>query len=332
MLQVARKARPEPVGSVGSALRTLDAEASGIAALAAALDGELGGRFAEAVELLRGIRGRAIVTGMGKSGHIGRKVAATLASTGTPAFFVHPGEASHGDLGMITTEDAVIALSWSGETVELGDIINHARRFRVPLLAVTANEASALGRASDIVLLLPKAREACPHGLAPTTSTVMQLALGDALALALLETRGFTVGDFKNFHPGGKLGASLTFVRDLMHAGDRLPLVLPETAMSDVILEMSAKGFGCVAVVAADGRLAGILTDGDLRRNMEPGLLVRCAHDVMTRTPITIEPDALASAALQVLDSRKRSVLLVVEQERPVGILHIHDLLRAGVV
>jgi arabinose-5-phosphate isomerase len=332
MPQVARQARREPSSQVRSALRTLDAEGSGIAALAAALDGVLGERFADAVELLRGIRGRAIVTGMGKSGHIGRKVAATLASTGTPAFFVHPGEASHGDLGMITSEDAVIALSWSGETVELRDIINHARRFRVPLVAVTASETSALGRASDIVLVLPRAREACPHGLAPTTSTVMQLALGDALALALLESRGFTVGDFKNFHPGGKLGASLTFVRDLMHEGERLPLVGPDTAMSEVILEMSAKGFGCVGVVAADGRLAGILTDGDLRRNMGPGLLVRTADEVMTRTPITIEPDALASSALQILDSRKRSVLLVVEQERPVGILHIHDLLRARVV
>src|SRR5229473_6856036 len=241
--------------AVQSALRTLDAEGSGITALAAALQSDLGVGFTAAANLIRGAKGRLIVTGMGKSGHVARKIAATLASTGTPAFFVHAADASHGDLGMITSDDVMLALSWSGETEELKDLINYSRRFRIALIAVTVNLESMLGKAADIVLVLPSAREACPHNLAPTTSSLMQLALGDALAIALLESRGFTAVDFGLLHPGGKLGALLTFVRDLMHGGAEMPLRPIGTQMSDALVEMSAKGFGCVGITDASGYL-----------------------------------------------------------------------------
>src|SRR5580700_11897303 len=250
---------PDANPHVASALRTLETEREGVAALATAMCDGLGASFAAAVEAIRKVRGRVIVTGMGKSGHVGRKIAATLASTGTPAFFVHAAEASHGDLGMITSDDVMLVLSWSGETEELKDVIAYSRRFRIGLIAVTVNAESTLGKAADVVLALPTAREACPHNLAPTTSSLMQLALGDALAIALLESRGFTAIDFGVFHPRGKLGAALKFVRDIMHTGDAVPLIRRGAPMSEAIVEMTAKGLGCVAVTNANGKLAGII-------------------------------------------------------------------------
>jgi|SRR5581483_8530533 len=317
--------------AVASALRTLETGSQGIAALAAALQGALGAAFAESVELIRGAKGRVIVTGLGKSGHVARKFAATLASTGTPAFFVHAAEASHGDLGMITPDDVIVALSWSGEQPEMKNLVNYSARFAIPMIALTSNAQSSLGQAARIVLELPKAREACPHNLAPTTSTLMQAAIGDALAIALLESRGFTALEFANFHPGGKLGAMLKHTSDLMHTGDELPLKPLGTRMSDALKEMSAKGFGCVAIVDARGLIAGIITDGDLRRQMRPDLLSATVDEVMTRNPRTIARDSLASEALELLNSSKITTLIVTDAGRPVGIIHLHDLLRAGV-
>jgi arabinose-5-phosphate isomerase len=291
----------------------------------------LGAPFVAAVDTIRGARGRVIVTGMGKSGHVARKIAATLASTGTPAFFVHAADASHGDLGMITSDDVMLALSWSGETEELRDLINYSRRFRIALIAITVNVESTLGKAADIVLALPEIREACPHNLAPTTSSLMQLALGDALAIALLESRGFTAIDFGVFHPRGTLGAALKFVRDVMHPGAAVPLIKRGAPMSEAIVEMSAKGFGCVAVTEKNGNLAGVITDGDLRRHMRKDLLQASVDTVMTALPKTVRPGQLASEALQILNSSKITALIVVESDRPVGIVHFHDLLRAGV-
>ena len=318
-------------GLLQSALRTFEAEASGIAALAQAIGNGLGGPFVAAVDLIRAARGRVIVTGMGKSGHVGRKVAATLASTGTPAFFVHPGEASHGDLGMITSNDVIMALSWSGETSELKDLTDYSRRFGIGLIAVTANADSTLGKASDVALVLPQAREACPHNLAPTTSSLMQTALGDALAVALLESRGFTAVDFGMLHPGGRLGAMLRFVRDIMHTGEAVPLAQIGTRMSEAIVEMSAKGFGCVGIVDAAGELAGIVTDGDLRRHMQDRLLEQRVETIMTARPKTVRSDQLAMEALQILNAAKITALMVVDDGKPVGVVHFHDLLRAGV-
>jgi arabinose-5-phosphate isomerase len=316
---------------IACALRTLETEADGLAALGAAIADGLGSAFTAAIEMVAAAEGRVIVSGMGKSGHIGRKIAATLSSTGTPAFFVHPAEASHGDLGMITPDDVIVALSWSGETAELKNLIDYSRRFRIGLIAVTTEAASTLGRAADIALVLPQVREACPHNLAPTTSSLMQLALGDALAIALLESRGFTASDFRDLHPGGRLGALLKFTRDLMHGGDAMPLRPIGTKMSDAVLEMSAKGFGCVGITDGAGRLIGIITDGDLRRHMRPDLLDARVEEVMTKGPTTIRPDQLASEALEILNSLKRTVLFVVEGERAIGVVHMHDLLRAGV-
>jgi arabinose-5-phosphate isomerase len=318
--------------AIASATRTLQLEAEGLNALMAALAGDLVDGFAEAVELLRTCRGRVIVTGMGKSGHVGLKVAATFSSTGSPAYFVHPSEASHGDLGMITREDVIVAFSWSGETVELGNIVSYSRRFAVPLIAVTSNPGSTLGQAAEVVLALPQAKEACPHGLAPTTSTVMQLALGDCLAIALLESKGFTARDFKTLHPGGQLGARLKFVGDLMHKGDRLPLAPADAIMSEAIVVMTEKALGCLGVVDENGLLKGIITDGDLRRHMGNGLLEQRAGEIMTPEPKTVSPDLLASAALEMLNASKITTLFVVEDGRPVGIVHVHDLLRVGVV
>jgi arabinose-5-phosphate isomerase len=268
---------------------------------------------------------------MGKSGHVGQKIAATLASTGTPAQFVHPAEASHGDLGMITRSDIILALSWSGETAELANLITYARRFAVPLIAMTSRADSALGRAADIVLHLPKVQEACPHGLAPTTSTLIQLALGDCLAIALLEGRGFTASDFKVLHPGGKLGAKLRLVREIMHSGEKMPLVSLQTRMSDAVVTMTARSFGCLGVLAEDGGLAGIITDGDLRRHMSPELLTRNAGQIMTRKPRTVSSGTLLSEALQIINEQRITALFVVDDGKPAGIVHIHDLLRAGV-
>jgi arabinose-5-phosphate isomerase len=316
---------------IGSAVRALAVESEGLDALSAALRNGLGGAFLAAVKMIRMAAGRVIVTGMGKSGHIGRKVAATLASTGTPAFFIHAGDAGHGDLGMITPQDVVIAMSWSGETAELQSLIDYTRRFKIGLIALTARADSTLGKAADITLTLPDAREACPHNLAPTTSSLMQLAMGDALAIALLESRGFTAVDFGVFHPSGKLGAALKFARDLMHDSATMPLVQLGTKMSDAIVVMTGKGFGCVGIIDVQGLLAGIITDGDLRRNMRPDLLSAQVDDVMTRNPKTVRPDQLASEALEILNSSKITALIVAEGKKPVGILHLHDLLRAGV-
>lgn len=327
----AKKAKPVSDAYLASAFRTLDTESEGLAALTAAMGGGLAAPFAAAVETIRAARGRVIVTGMGKSGHIARKIAATLASTGTPAFFVHAADASHGDLGMITSDDVMLALSWSGETEELKELINYSRRFRITLIAVTVNLESTLGKAADIVLALPSAREACPHNLAPTTSSLVQLALGDALAIALLESRGFTAVDFGIFHPGGKLGAALKFVRDVMHPGVAVPLIARGAPMSEAIVEMSAKGFGCVAVTEPNGKLAGVITDGDLRRHMGAHLLQTPVDAVMTASPKTVRPNQLVGEALQLLNASKITALIVVEAGRPVGIVHFHDLLRAGV-
>jgi arabinose-5-phosphate isomerase len=316
--------------AIASALRTLEAEGSGVDALAAALKDGLGTAFSAAIELIRAAKGRVIVTGMGKSGHVARKIASTLASTGTPAFFVHPSEASHGDLGMIANDDVILALSWSGETSELKNITDYSRRYGIKLIAMTAIPESALAKLADIVLTLPQAREACPHNLAPTTSSLMQLALGDALAIALLESHGFTAVDFGLLHPGGKLGTLLKTVRDAMHTGSMMPLAPLGTRMSDAILEMTARGFGCVGITDARGLLVGIITDGDLRRHMRNNLLDAQVDDVMTRGPKTVRPDQLLSETLDILNSTKVTALFAVESGKPIGIVHVHDLLRAG--
>jgi arabinose-5-phosphate isomerase len=326
-----RLLRDDLGAAIASAARTLQLETEGLSALKAALASDLIDSFAAAVEMLRACRGRVIVTGMGKSGHVGLKVAATLSSTGTPAYFVHPSEASHGDLGMITRDDVIVAFSWSGETVELGNIVSYSGRFAVPLIAVTSNARSTLAEAAELVIALPQAKEACPHGLAPTTSTVMQLALGDCLAMALLDSKGFTARDFKALHPGGQLGARLKFVSDLMHKGDRLPLAQADVVMTEAIVVMTEKALGCLGVVDDNGFLKGIVTDGDLRRHMGNGLLSRRVQEIMTPAPKTVSPDLLASAALEIINSSKITTLFVVENGRPVGIIHIHDLLRAGV-
>ncbi len=327
----ARHEKPLAVSSRESAIRTVATERAGLDALADALGGELGAGLERAVAALAGVQGRVIVTGMGKSGHVGRKIAATLASTGTSAHYVHPAEASHGDLGMIQRNDAILALSWSGETAELKDIVGYARRFRVTLIAITSNSESTLGREADICLTLPKALEACPNGLAPTTSTTMQLALGDALAVALLETRGFSAQDFGVFHPGGKLGAQLKQVREVMHSGTRLPVIDVTATVSAAVAEISAKGFGCVMVIAADGSLAGIITDGDLRRKLRPDLMALNVTEVMSTQPRTVSPDTLLARALEIQESARITALVVAENGRPVGIVHYLDLLRAGV-
>jgi len=317
--------------SVSSARRTIETEQSGLNALLAALDDGLAEPFAKAIRTIRDATGRVAVTGIGKSGHIARKVAATLASTGTPAQFVHPAEASHGDLGMVAEDGVVLALSWSGETVELKSLIEYSSRFGIPLIAVTARPDSTLARRSDIVLTLPMAEEACPHGLAPTTSTMMQLALGDALAIALLEDRGFTAQRFREFHPGGQLGASLRLVREIMHVDASMPIAALGTGMGEAILAMTEKGFGCLGIADRDGCLVGIITDGDLRRHLGPDLLSQTVEVVMTRTPKTIPPDMLVGSALEILNHAKITTLFVVEGDKPVGIVHLHDLLRAGV-
>jgi arabinose-5-phosphate isomerase len=317
--------------AIASATRTLDLECDGLAAVRAALDNGLAAPFAEAVALIKGVRGRVIVSGIGKSGHVGQKIAATMASTGTPSFFVHPTEASHGDLGMITRDDVILALSWSGETLELKNIITYSRRFAVPMIAITSNAASALGQQSDVVLQLPRVKEACPHGLAPTTSTVMQLAIGDCLAVALLESRGFTAQDFKMFHPGGSLGASLKYVSDLMHKADRLPLAGKSTPMAEALVVMTEKSFGCLGIVDGKGKLVGVVTDGDLRRHMGAKLLKATAGEIMTAKPKTVAPTMLASAALELINASRITSLFVVDKGKPVGIVHVHDLLRAGV-
>ena len=312
-----------------AARRVLKLEGDALAALAEGLDDT----FVETIDRLHAVPGRIIVTGMGKNGHVGSKIAATLASTGSPAQFVHPGEASHGDLGMITAKDAVLALSNSGRTTELSDLVAYTRRYDIPLIAITGERASALSEAADVALILPRMPEACPMGLAPTTSTTMALALGDAVAIALLERRGFSAADFQVFHPGGALGKRLLKVADVMHGAEELPTCSLDCPMAEAILIMTAKRFGCVGVVDDSGTLTGIITDGDLRRHMDNDLLAQRAGDVMTGAPKSIRPQALAVEALRMMNMTDRPItsLFVVDGEQPVGIVHIHDCLRSGV-
>ena len=328
--QVAAATDPTADADLAVARAVLGTEIAGLTALSAGLDAS----FARAVALMAETRGRVIVSGMGKSGLVGRKIAATLASTGTPAFFVHPGEASHGDLGMVIAGDLALVISNSGETAELGNLIGHVRRIGLILIAITTAGGSSLAKDADVALLLPQVAEAGPIGLAPTTSTTMQMALGDALAIALLTRRGFTAADFHRIHPGGRLGQSLRRVRDVMHAETAVPLCPPDTLMDRALLVMTEKRFGCLGVLDGDGRLAGIVTDGDLRRAMGPDLLSRRVAEVMTRDPRTIGPDALVEEALHLMNAPERPVtalFVIGADRRPLGILHIHDLLRAGV-
>jgi len=313
--------------ALDSARRVLQLEAQGLEQLWRGLDH----RFSAALDLLAGIQGRIIVTGMGKNSHIGAKIAATMASTGTPSYFVHPAEASHGDLGMVTAGDAILALSNSGETSELADIVAYSRRFSIPLVAITSGAQSTLARRADVALVLPAAAEACPMGLAPTTSTTIALALGDALAVGLLERKGFSAHDFGTLHPGGRLGRRLLKVSDIMHSGKGMPLAEADLSMAEVIVLMTGKSFGCAGIVSPEGLLIGIITDGDLRRHMDSALLGMRAHEVMTSNPKTIRPDALAAEALGTMNQRQITSLFAVADGRPVGIIHIHDCLRAGV-
>lgn len=331
MNAIPMKKSPESNASIASALRTVMTEQQGMTALVAALENGLAEPFAKAVEIVSKISGRVIITGVGKSGHISAKIAATLASTGTPAFFVHPAEANHGDLGMIARNDAIVAISWSGESAELKNIVAYSRRFSIPLVAITSGETSALAREADVVLLLPKVPEACPHGLAPTTSTMLQLVIGDALAIALLEQRKFTPDQFRTFHPGGQLGASLMQVREIMHIGDRIPVALIGSGLKEAIETLSRKRFGCVCIVNDDGTIAGIVTSGDLARNLDRALGSLLVDDIMTRTPKVIDADTLAGEAMALLEENRISALLVVENDRPIGIVHFHDLLKIGV-
>ncbi|MBM3098243.1 KpsF/GutQ family sugar-phosphate isomerase [Gluconobacter cerinus] len=316
-----------------SALHTLAVERQGLEALESALGGALGQAFRHAIERILLCSGRLIVTGIGKSGHIGRKIQATLASTGTPSLFVHPAEAAHGDLGMVAAGDVILALSNSGETTELAAILSYASHRQLDVIAITSVETSALARAAKIALVLPPAREACPMGLAPTTSTLLQLALGDALAIALLEKRGFTANDFSVFHPGGRLGARLRPVRELMHTGEALPLGEKSLSLRSVILEMTHKAFGCMGVTDENGALCGLITDADLRRALHSDLDTTTAEEVMNLSPTTTAPSTLAQDVLLLMNARSKpitSLFVVGEDGRPQGIIHLHDLLRAG--
>jgi arabinose-5-phosphate isomerase len=310
--------------------RTLDLEIAGLEAVRATLDGSLGQNLLAAVELIRGRTGRILVTGVGKSGHIGRKIAATLTSTGSPAHFLHAGEAGHGDLGLLQPQDTVLALSKSGETPDLAPILDYTRRFHIPLIALTGSAASTLGGIAEICLELPAMPEACPNNLAPTTSTMMQLAVGDALAVCLLEARGFSSTEFHALHPAGRLGATLRRASTLMHTGDRLPLVREGTLLSAAIVEMTSKGFGVTAVLDGTGALTGILTDGDLRRTFKQAFTDRPVEQAMTTHPWTIGQDALAPEVLFQMNARGVTTVFIVEEGQPTGVLHIHDLLRIG--
>lgn len=317
---------------LASAIRVLETEARGLQDLAKFLNEN----FVQAIEMISAAEGRVIVTGMGKSGHIGKKIAATMASTGTPAFFVHPAETSHGDMGMIVRGDVVLALSNSGEAKELGDLIEYTRRFAIPLIGITSKPQSTLATKSDIALLLPPAPEACPNGLAPTTSTTMTLALGDAIAITLLEKKGFTEKDFKVFHPGGKLGQQLMKVSEIMHSGAEVPVASEDISVAAAIEIITAKGFGCIGLTDKDGKLSGIITDGDIRRKLADGLLNKAAKEIMTRGPKTASPDTLVAEAMAVMNDAKNSfrritcLMIVDGAGKPAGLLHIHDCLRAG--
>ncbi|MFV0256387.1 KpsF/GutQ family sugar-phosphate isomerase [Candidatus Liberibacter solanacearum] len=318
--------------AIQSALQSIEIGKKGLSSLESSLLGELSSHFSRAVETIKAIRGRVVVTGIGKSGHIGSKLASTFASTGTPSFFVHAAEANHGDLGMITQDDVIIALSWSGESNELKAILCHARRFSIPLIAITSENKSILACHADIVLKLPKEPEACPYGLAPTTSTIMQLAIGDALAMALMETENFTENDFYALHPGGKLGSLFTCATDVMHTGTRLPLVKMGSLLIDAIPVLSEKRFGCIAVVDEDQRLKGIVTEGDIFRNFRKNLNVLTVEDIMTKNPKVISEDTLLTVSMQFLKQHNISVLMVVDaNQKIIGIVHFLDLLRFGI-
>jgi arabinose-5-phosphate isomerase len=317
---------PQAEADLAVARRVLQLEAAGLAALSAVLDGT----FSSVVDILIGTKGRVVVSGMGKSGHIARKIAATLASTGTPSHYVHPAEASHGDLGMITRIDSVVALSNSGETPELLDLIEYTRRYSIPLIGLTGIKGSSLERAADATLVIPNSEEACSRTFAPTTSTTVMLALGDAISIALLERRGFSADEFRDRHPGGTLGRRLIRAGDIMHSGDSMPLVDRSAPMAEALIVMSSKSLGCAGVVDESGRLIGIITDGDLRRHMGDGLLARSAGEVMTPSPRSIDRATLAAEALGIMNDRSITSLFVVEDDAPVGVLHIHDCLRAG--
>ena len=319
-------------GDLAAARRVLSAASGALAALAEALDGD----FTRAIGLILAAKGRVIVSGMGKSGHVARKIAATLSSTGTPAYFVHPAEASHGDMGAITRQDVLLLLSWGGETAELSDLITYAKRHRIPIIAIGANPDSTLIKAADVTLLLPRAPEACPMGLAPTTSTTMMMSLGDALAVALMERKGFSADQYRDLHPGGSLGRALIRVSDLMHGKDELPLASQDASMREVLLVMAERRFGCVGLVDAAGGLAGIITDGDLSRHIDgDGFLSRKASGIMTHNPKIARPGQLAAEALAFMNENKITRLFVLDEadaaRKPVGILHIHDCLRAGI-
>ncbi len=328
---------PETVSAIQTAFATFR---EGFTAAEAALEQpDLHKAVTEAVATISGIKGRLIVTGLGKSGHIASKLAATFSSTGTPAYFVHPAEASHGDLGMIQSGDVVLMLSWSGETKELSDLAAYTRRFRVPLILITGNGTSYLARAADIALVLPQVREACPHNLAPTTSTLLQLALGDAIAVTLLQQKGFTESSFHKFHPGGKLGAALTMVSQIMHGRDQLPLVGPDEPVIGVIAALSARNFGIVGIADAAGKLVGVITDGDIRRylerssdgSMKSAMQQTFAKDIMTRNPACLEPERLAGRALNMMQERRISAAFVLQDEKPVGLVTVLQLLNSGV-
>lgn len=313
-----------------SAKETIDREIAALRIMESMLDETL----SKALDLMQNCKGRVIITGMGKSGHIARKIAATLASTGTPSFFIHPGEASHGDLGMLTSQDIVIAISNGGESKELSDILLYCKRYNIHLIAITKNPQSTLGQSAEIVLKLPNNGEACPLGLAPTSSTTATLVMGDILAIALMERKGFTATDYKQRHPGGKLGAILCKVADLMHSGNEMPLVNEDAIMQEALLEMSAKMLGCVGIVDKEGNLTGIITDGDLRRWMSPSLITEKVTTVMTKNPKTISPTALAVEAVYTMNNTGKGItnLFAVENKKPLGLIHIHDCLRAGVI
>ena len=310
-----------------SARRTIDKEVEALRMM----EDELNGNLSQALDLMQNTKGRVIVTGMGKSGHVGTKIAATLASTGTPAFFVHPGEASHGDLGMVTEDDLVLAISNSGETKELSDIITYCKRYGIPLIAITKNPNSTLGRTGDILLKLPDDGEACPLGLAPTSSTTATMVLGDILAVCLLERKGFSKTDFKQRHPGGKLGSFLQKVSDLMHKGEEIPLVYDTASMQEALLMMTSKMLGCVGIIDKNRHLLGIITDGDLRRCLSPDMLTKKASELMTHNPKTTTPEILAVEAVKEMNEKKITQLFVIDHEQPVGIIHLHDCLKAGV-
>jgi arabinose-5-phosphate isomerase len=316
-----------------SAVRTVNAEIEGLKAIVGALSDGLGASFSAAVALIKDARGRVVVSGIGKSGHVARKIASTMASTGTPAFYLHPAEASHGDLGMVAPSDVLLTISLSGETPELKDVINYCKRFAVPLVAITSEPDSALARAADINLILPRAEEACQNTRAPTTSTTMQMAMGDALAVALLEARGFSAADFRTFHPGGRLGAQLVTVGDIMARDTDIPVVRVGVSLSEAIVEMTRKRYGGVAVVGGQGQLLGVFTDGDLRRALPDADFSDLIESHMTRTPVFVDPHLLATEALRLMNERTHPIqfIFVCENGRLTGAVHMHDFLRAGI-